>query len=154
MGRLDAIIGASALAGFLALGGCATPYQDMGLRGGVRAVQITGSIAQVTARGTSATDPDRIERYALRKAAEATIAAGYDHFEVVSAGDRSRTVQGVAGYGASAWHGFPTVGLNVPFVRPGETLLIRMSRGAPADASGAAVFDAGEVLQHLGGRRG
>ena len=137
-----------------ALTGCATPYQDMGLRGGVRAVQITSDIAQVTARGSTVTDADKIEQYALRKAAETTLAAGYDHFEVVSASDRSRTLHGVAGYAAPGLHGFPSVGLTMPFIRPGETMLIRMSRGAPADASGATVFDAREVVDHLGPRRG
>ena len=59
--------------GALHLAACATPYQELGgLRGGVRAVQITSNIAQVTARGTSATDPDKVQRYALRKAAETT----------------------------------------------------------------------------------
>ena len=136
-----------------ALAGCATPYQDMGLRGGVRAVQISSDIAQVTARGSTVTDADKIEQYALRKAAEATLAAGYDHFEVVSASDRSRTLQGVAGYAAPGLHGFPSVGLTMPFIRPGETMLIRMSRGPGAEGSGATIFDARDVVNHLGRRR-
>ncbi|HEY2661921.1 MAG TPA: hypothetical protein VGI79_19525, partial [Caulobacteraceae bacterium] len=113
---------------------------------------ITSDIAQVTARGSAVTDADKIEQYALRKAAEATLAAGYDHFEVVSASDRSRTLQGVAGYAAPGLRGFPSVGLTMPFTRPGETMLIRMSRGAAAESSGATVFDAHQVMDHLGRR--
>jgi hypothetical protein len=132
------------------LAGCATPYQDLGLRGGVRAVQITSDIAQVTARGSAMTDSDRIEQYVLRKAAETTLAAGYDHFEVVSASDRTRTIQGVAGYAATTQTGFPSAGLSLPFIRPGETVLIRMSRGTASGAAGATLFDAREVVAHLG----
>jgi hypothetical protein len=139
---------AVALGASLQLAACATPYQPMGLRGGVKSVQITSDVAQVTARGSSLTDPDAVQRYALRKAAETTIAAGYDCFEVVSTADRSRTTQGVAAYSAPGLHGFPTMGVSMPFVRPGETFLIRMSRGRPAPDAGM-VFDARDVLDHL-----
>jgi hypothetical protein len=133
----------------LALAGCATPYQKMGAFGGVKSVEIASDMAQVTARGAIGTDPDAIERYVLRKAAETTLAAGYDHFWVVSMGDRSRTIQGFAGYGAISSQSLPTGGFSLPFVRPGETILIRMTRGP--GQSGATVFDARDVLDHLAG---
>ena len=136
----------------LQLAACATPYQEMGLRGGVKAVQITSNLAQVTARGVTGTDPDKIQRYALRKAAETTLAAGYDQFEVVSISDRSRSIQGVAGYtsgGISGAGGFPALGLSMPFVKPGETLLIRMSHGRGDGAGETTLFDAREVVDHL-----
>ena len=143
---------AALLAAALTLGGCATPYQSMGLRGGVRATQISSNIAQVTARGSFVTDADKIEQYVLRKAAETTLAAGYDRFEVLSVSDRSRNIQGVAGYTAFQASGFPSGGISLPFVRPGETLLIRMSRnGDPA--GGNTLFDARDVLDHLAQRR-
>jgi hypothetical protein len=147
---LPAVLAAAAS---LQLAGCATPYQEMGLGGGVRAVRITGDIAQVTARGSTLTDADRIEQYVLRKAAETTLASGFDHFEVISSSDRSRTRQGVAGYTAAGWGGLPAVGLTMPFVQPGETVLIHMSRGG--GGSSGTVFDAREVVDHLGaqGRR-
>ena len=147
----------AALAGLgmaaLALAGCATPYQKMGALGGVKSVEIASDMAQVTARGSIGTDPDRIERYVIRKSAETTLAAGYDHFWVVSVGDRSRTIQGFAGYTAAAFQGLPSAGFSLPFVRPGETVLIRMSRGAAAAQAGATVFDARDVLDHLAGPR-
>jgi len=129
---------------------CATPYKEMGVGGGVRGVLITSNIAQVTARGSVATDPDKIEQYVLRKAAETTLAAGYDCFEILSSSDRSRNIQGVVGYTAAGYSGLPTAGLNLPFTRPGETVLIRMAyANAPGGDSGAAVFNAREVIAHL-----
>jgi hypothetical protein len=144
IGALSGLVAAA-----LALGGCATPYRNMGVFGGVKAVQIASDMAQVTARGSIGTDPDRIVRYVLRKAAETTLAAGYDHFWVVSEDDRSRTFQGFAGYTAATFQGLPSAGLSLPFVRPGETVLIRMSRGAAAGQSASTVFDAQDVLTHL-----
>ena len=133
------------------LAACATPYQELGhFRGGVRAVQITSNIAQVTARGSAATDPDKVQRYALRKAAETTVAAGYDLFEVVADVDRSRTGQAAAGYTTGGIGGFPALGLSMPFVKPGQTFLIRMSRGPILEGAGPTVFDARQVIAHLG----
>ncbi len=133
------------------LAACATPYQELGrFRGGVQSVQITSTIAQVTARGTAATDPDKVQRYALRKAAETTVAAGYDLFEVVADTDRSRTGQAAAGYTTGGIGGFPALALTMPFVKPGQTFLIRMSRGPMPEAAGPTVFDARQVIAHLG----
>lgn len=146
-GRLAAALALAAATATLC--GCATPYQKMGVGGGVRAVRLETDLAQVTARGSPLTDADTIERYVLRKAAETTLAAGYDHFEVVSASDRSRTLQGVAGYMTAVGNGLPSAGLSLPFVRPGETVLIRMLRGPVAAAPGGVVFDAQDLLDHL-----
>jgi hypothetical protein len=147
----SAVVGLGAAV--LALAGCATPYQKLGPLGGVKSVQIASDMAQVTARGSIGTDADRIERYVLREASETTLAAGYDHFWVVSVSDRSRTIQGFAGYTAAAWQGLPSAGFGIPFIRPGETILIRMSRGTAAAQPGATVFDARDVLDHLTPRR-
>jgi hypothetical protein len=138
----------ASMAAALALAGCATPYQKMGMNGGVRAVQLQTDLAQVTARGSPVTDADTIERYVLRKAAETTLQAGYDHFEIVSSSDRTRTFQGFAGYMRAVGEGLPTAGVTVPFIRPGETVLIRMQTGAAAP-TGAVVFDARDLLAHL-----
>lgn len=143
---------AVAVLSLIGLSACATPYQEMGVRGGVASVRITSDIAQVTARGTAATDPDQVQRYALRKAAETTVASGYDLFQVVADTDRSRTVQGAAGYTAGGLGGFPAIGLNLPFVKPGQTFLIRMSRAQAAGDLAGTVFNAHEVLENLGGR--
>jgi len=145
-----AALAALAAAQAAALAGCATPYHKMGPLGGVKSVEIASDMAQVAARGAFGSDPDRIERYVLRKAAETTLAAGYDHFWVMSVNDRSRMVQGYAGYSSFAPQGLPSGGLSLPFVRPGETILIRMCRGASAQP-GVTLFDARDVLDHLAG---
>jgi hypothetical protein len=143
------------LLGAAHLTACATPYQELdAIRGGVRSVQITANIAQVTARGSTATDPDKVQRYALRKAAETTVAAGYDLFEVVADTDRSRSGQAGAGYTTGGLGGFPALALTMPFVKPGQTFLIRMSRGAMPNSAGPTMFDARQVIEHIGGRRG
>jgi hypothetical protein len=141
---------AALVLGAAQLAACATPYQELGLRGGVKAVQITANIAQVTARGTVTTDPDKVQRYALRKAAETTVAAGYDLFEVVADTDRSRSSQAAAGYTTGGIGGFPALGLSMPFIKPGQTFLIRMSRGPMPEAAGPTIFDARQVIAHLG----
>lgn len=133
---------------------CATPYQKLGPTGGVKAVQLQTDLAQVTARGSIMTDADTVERYVLRKAAETTLNSGFDHFEIVSVSDRTRAIQGFAGYMRAVGQGLPTAGVTVPFIRPGETVLIRMLRGPQPTAAGAVVFDARDLLEHLTGRRG
>jgi len=151
-GRLAAALALAAAAS--ALCGCATPYQKMGVGGGVRSVRLETDLAQVTARGSPLTDADTIERYVLRKAAETTLAAGYDHFEVVSVSDRTRILQGVAGYMTAVGNGLPSAGLSLPLVRPGETALIRMMRGPAPTGPGGVVFDARDLLAHLAPGRG
>ncbi len=139
----------AALAAGLALAGCATPYQDMGFMGGVRATQISADEAQITARGNGYTDPDTIQRYVLRKAAETTVAAGFDTFAVMNDADRSRSGEISTGsataYGNSAY----AVGYSTRIFKPGETVLIKMMHGPkPADAPGN-VFDAHDLLKYL-----
>src|SRR5262249_40192561 len=93
-------ITAAAVAGAL-LAGCATPYQEMGLLGGVEAYRVSDDTFQVVAKGNGYTDPATIQRYALRKAAEMTLASGYDYFALASEGDISRRgaiTTGTAGF--------------------------------------------------------
>ena len=66
-----------------ALTGCATPYRQMGLFGGVNASQIDTTTMRVSARGNAFTDIGQIRDYVLLRAAEETLAHGYDLFRVV-----------------------------------------------------------------------
>lgn len=134
----------AALSAFL-LVGCATPYQSMGLTGGVAARQISSDTAQITARGNAYTDPDTIQQYALRKASETTINAGFDTFEILTDADRS--LHGAAGsaYGNNGY----AFGSSWQMIKPGETFMIKMRKGPlPSDAP-ANMFDAHDVLAHL-----
>ena len=52
------------------LSGCATPYQDMGLRGGVEAQRMTVDTYRIIARGNGYTGGTTIQDYTMLKAAE------------------------------------------------------------------------------------
>ncbi|WP_374658513.1 hypothetical protein [Phenylobacterium sp.] len=163
-GRLRII---SAVIACSALAACATPYQEMGLLGGVQASRIDETTVQISARGNGYTNAETITRHALRKAAEETVAAGYDGFYIASAQDRTRhmtqytsgsattnfsgTVMGTGSntaflMGTGTTHYSPPQATTV--VKPGEAVIIKMFRGAkPSDAPG--VYDAHELLRFL-----
>jgi hypothetical protein len=140
---------ALAAVALLLLSACATPYQDMGFLGGVTATQITADTFQIAARGNGYTSADVIERYALRKAAETTVGAGYDLFLLGAARDRTRvgsvTTASANVYGGSAYGSATTFRI----VKPGETVMVKMFKGAkPADAP-ENLYDAREVLKYM-----
>ena len=54
----------------LSVAACATPYQKMGLLGGVEAHRISDDTFQIIAKGNDYTSRANIQRYALRKAAD------------------------------------------------------------------------------------
>lgn len=157
------------------LAACATPYQESGLSssgvrgllGGVQASRIDETTIQISTRGNAYTSAETITRYALRKAAEETLAYGYDGFYVVSDQDRTRrvtdytpgsattsfsgTVMGtgnntafVTGSGTTAYS--PPEAIT--YVKPGSTLTVKMFKGPkPNDAPG--VYDARDLLRFL-----
>jgi hypothetical protein len=148
-----------ALAGIalIALAGCVSPtsYNDS-----VSASQIDSSTFRITALGNGATDPERVQDFAMFKAAQTTLAAGADYFSIISVLDRSESF---------VLHGAPiadsestviagrvytdttiTPGYSIPVLRPGQSLVIRVYKGQKP--TGAAVFDAHEVTRFLVGR--
>jgi hypothetical protein len=131
----------------IGLGACATPYQEMGFTGGVSATQLTGDTFQIVAKGNGYTGSSVIERYALRKAAEVTVANGYDLFLIASAVDRSR-VSGFATNSQYNGNGYSS-GFSTPIYSPGQTLTVKTFKGPkPADAP-PNLYDAREVLRYL-----
>lgn len=120
----------------LALAGCATPYQEMGLTGGVQATQVQADLFQVTARGNGYTDADAVQRYVLRRAAEQVIAAGFDLFQVVQAEDRTVAPQR---YGL-----FSTIP-----AFPGQTLMVRGSKYPAPSPLLPGMYDARELVKYL-----
>jgi len=143
----------------LSLSACSTPYQDMGLLGGVRATQIDATTIRITARGNAFTDNDQISNYVLRKAAEETIAHNHSLFEVVQDKDQTRTehyayANGIhtVGYGPSGEIVGGESDVHVTegsYTKPGEQILIRMFDGIKTSYSGSSVYDAAEVLSYL-----
>lgn len=140
--RMRTIVAACAA---LALAGCATPYQEMGMLGGVQATQISSDTFQITARGNGYTDPDTVQRYALRKAAETTLSSGFDLFLI--AGDADRNVRGANTFGS--WGGGWGSSTSWQMLKPGQTLMVKMLKGPAPDPMPPGMFDAREVSKYL-----
>jgi len=135
----------------LMLSACATPYQEMGALGGVKATRISGDTAQITARGNAYTDPDTIQRYALRRAAEETVADGFDLFRISTDLDRTQAGSQSFGYATGGRYSAFGSAFTMPIVKPGQTLLIRMYKGPKPDPMPDGMFDAREVQTYLAG---
>jgi hypothetical protein len=140
----------------------------MGFLGGVSATQIDATTLQIVGRGNGYTDPATIQSYVLLKAAQETLARGYDTFVIVSAQDASRnstvvipgqttsyTTGTVTGTGNAAFGTATTQTSTSPatienIFKPGETLLVKMLKGPkPADAP-PNMYSASEIVQYLG----
>lgn len=150
---------------------CSTPYQERGLFGGVSATQIDETTLRVTGRGNAYTDPATIQDYVLLKAAEETVAHGYDMFLIVDTqssqkmgavmtpGTSRSVTTGSAsayGYGNYAYGvGSATTttthypGQTFLYSKPRTDIVVKMLKGAkPADAP-AGLFVAEEVIKYL-----
>ncbi len=107
------------LIGLMTLAACSTPYQEMGLLGGVSATQIDATTMRVSARGNAFTDVGQIKNYVLLKAAQETLGHGYSLFLVSDAEDASRTET----VSIPHVHSEMVVGFgNVPGVGPVQTI--------------------------------
>ena len=65
---------------FLALLGCATPYQERGFSGGVEATQLNDRLYSIYSSGNGFTSSKVVNDHALLKASEICIARGFSHF--------------------------------------------------------------------------
>lgn len=158
------------LACILLAAGCvrATPYQPAPEGGpGYRQQQIESNRYRVTFEGNEATPRETVENYLLYRAAELTLAEGFDYF-IVTERDTEKRVEydvsyapvygyyphGVLGYGR---HGFPYYAHGYAWAYQPQywtdrryiaTAFIVMGQGSkPAD--NPAAFDAREVQQNL-----
>ena len=68
----------------LVLTGCATSYQPKSYTGGYTDTKLDDDKYRVTFSGNQHTSADRVERYALLRAAEITLDYGYSHFVTVN----------------------------------------------------------------------
>src|SRR5438874_1599766 len=140
----------SPIVGLFALGiglcGCATPYQEIGLTGGVSATQIDETTLRISGRGNGFTDPATIQNYVLLKAAEETKRRGFDGFAILNNRDVTRV--GSATFGsASAYANGNSVSafgssFSAPIVKPGEDALVKMFKGPKPPDAPSNVFDA------------
>jgi hypothetical protein len=134
----------------ICLVGCATPYQEMGILGGVKATRITEDTAQITATGNALVDVDTIQQYALRRAAEETVNDGFDLFRIVGDADRTSSGYETGSFSTGNRRGAWGFGYSMPVVKPGQTITIRMLKGPRPDPMPDGEFDAREVLKFLG----
>jgi hypothetical protein len=120
----------------------------MGMLGGVEGTQVSSNTFQVTARGNGYTDPDSIERFVLRKAAEMTLSNGFDYFIIEGEQDRSRTTE-VAGSYASYHRGIATgFGYRQSILHPGATVMVQAFKGPLPNPPPPGAFEAKDVLHY------
>lgn len=133
----------------LLLTACATPYQEMGLLGGVEAHRVSEDTLQVIARGNAYTDSAVIQRYALRKAAEATLEAGYDLFIIASDNDATRRGAESISTANGSWRSAWATSTTWEMLKPGQTIMVRMLKGAKPAGAPPALYDAHEVVKFM-----
>ena len=133
----------------LGLGACATPHPEEGLTGGVTATQLTADTFQIVATGNGYTNTATIERHALRKAAEVTVANGYDLFVIAPAADQGR-VSGVVSNAQFDSAGGHSTGVATSIFTPGQTMLVKMFKGPMPTREMALpnLYDAREILRY------
>jgi hypothetical protein len=122
----------------------------MGLTGGVTATQLTADTFQIVATGNGYTSTATIERYALRKAAEVTVANGYDLFVIASAADQGR-VSGVVSNSKFDSAGGYSTSVATPIFTPGQTMVVKLFKGPMPTREMALpnLYDAREILRYL-----
>lgn len=151
----------------LALSACATPYGEMGLMGGVSVQRIDETTFEVLAKGNGFTDQETISHFVMRKAAEETVADGYDLFMIADSRDRSHfstfttagtiqtsttgeaTVVGNQIMGSATSTGYYTPPTTHHIFKPGEAATVRMFRGAKPNIAPQNLYDAREVLKFM-----
>ncbi len=75
----------------LALASCATDYQKEGIfSNGYSDYRLAEDTFVVTFRANEYTSPEKVKKYALRRAAELAVRHGYSHFAILSEKDTSK----------------------------------------------------------------
>jgi hypothetical protein len=148
------------------LAGCATPYQARGLTGGFSDTRLDANTFRVEFLGNAYTARERVETYLLRRAAEVTLAHGFDYFVLLTAGtERNVSVVNMPGtytatttgsayaigstaYGSATTTGTYLPGASIPVSHYGATAIVKAFSGEkPRDL--ASAFDAREILQYV-----
>jgi hypothetical protein len=132
---------------------CATPYQPYGITGGYKETPLAPDVVRITVEGNGYTSRDRVQDYALLRAAEMALQSGYPYFVVIN--ERNDTSTGsfttagssytsgsVYGAGNSAYYSGTTTyvpGQTLTFQFPETGLLVKFLKVKSKDAM---VFDA------------
>lgn len=140
--------------------GCSTPYQEIGLTGGVSAFPITTDVYRIEARGNGNTKSTTIQDYTLLKAAETTKVAGGSHFIVVNSADVSVTgatvLPGQAQTSFNAYNNTATTTYTPPtainYRKPRQDTYIRVLRLDRGQAVPPGAISADEIISVIGAR--
>lgn len=104
------------VAAVLALAACATPYQESGFAGGVRAEPMGGDVYRVTASLNAMSDQARLQDFLLLRAADTAIEHGAIGFVILGAQGNNQVVYAVN-------NNYVT-----PLERPGGMMMVRLVR--------------------------
>ena len=142
---------------------CSTQYGEMGWTGGVESQQIDSRTVRISARGNGYTGSATIQEFALLKAAQHTLGAGYQYFGVVGSENVSRlqsietpghaktTIHGDGSFATASTTYYP--GQTIEFVKPGRDVLIYMfSRTEVGPSAQPGIYNASEIVQYLGAK--
>ena len=147
----------------LALAACATPTVYAPLQtaagSGFSETRIEADRWRVTFRGGSDAGRERVADLTLLRAAQLTLAQGYDWFRITerygqASPPRGPTLSVGAGSGSYGWRGGSSFGVGVGGIPLGggpqlaETMEIVMAKG-PAPKGDAAVYDARSIEQSI-----
>jgi len=129
--------------------GCATEYQKSGATGGFKETQLAPDMFRVSFTGNSFTPTDRVQDYALLRAAEITLENKAKYFAVVSSADQTRrntyVTPGTA-YTDKKGTTTYTSGDVQTYYHPGVGMMIRTF---PAKPKGEMAFDAEFLVKSL-----
>jgi hypothetical protein len=132
----------------LMLAGCATPYQEMGLLGGVSAARIDEHTVQIRAQGNGYTDVAKIQTFVMLRAAEETVKDGFDGFQIIGAQDATRVnvTPGIAVASGTTITYMPAMGIPMP---GGIATIVMLKNGDPEWAR-QHTYIAADVVKYLG----
>ena len=128
----------------LLLAGCATSYQESGLTGGFEETQLAPDVVRVTFNGNGYTGKQRTQDFALLRAAELSLMAGYPFFVLLSESTETKAynytspgtsystgyVNSSGYYSGSTTH-YP--GANMKFYKPETGILVKFLKEKPAN---------------------
>ena len=149
----------------LMLAACATGYHGSGFTGGFTDTQLAPDVFRISFSGNAYTSSDRVQDFALLRAAELTLANDAQYFAVISSAEQSRkathvtpgsshTTGTVSAYGNTGYYSGTTT--HSPpqahtFYKPGVGMMIRTFQTKP---EGDLVFDAHFIADSIRAKYG
>ena len=141
---------------------CATSYQSKGFSGGFEDTQLASDVFRISFSGNAFTSNDRVQNFALLRAAELTLANNFKYFAVINSTDQSRTetyispgsattsgtVSAYGSYSGTTTYDPPQVHT---YYKPGVGLMVRAFPNKP---DGIFAFDAEFIAKSIRSKYG